>query len=758
MLQLLHEATGGPSWTDSEGWLGGPILDEWHGVRADSLGSVVALNINGNGLSGHLPPSLGALEHMTELGIGGNPDLTGRLPSSLTRLSLRTLDYAGTGLCAPVEASFHDWLGTIPSHNGSGVECAPMSDRTILEALYKATDGPNWDNDENWLTDAPLGDWHGVETDASGRVVRLRLRGLAGPLPPELGGLATLERLDLGSNDLTGPIPPELGELVNLERLDLGTNGLTGPIPPELGGLASLTRVYLDRNNLTGPIPPGLGGLASLERLYLYRNNLTGPIPPELGGLDSLERLNLYHNNLTGPIPPELGGLDSLERLDVGINRLTGAIPPGLGDLVNLTRLHLNENDLSGPIPPELTRLTRLESLKMSENRDLCIPRDPEFQAWLIAWRFTTLPCPDPDAPRTLLRVLLREDSNGLSVLLPDGLHDPAAVNRSDSAVVAVREDSGWLVLSPVGLGSAEVEVIPSGGGDPAYFGVVVRPAVGTFGIDLVMTQPALVGYEKAMTTAVDWWSSVLNGTEWPDREITAADSEACFRGYGRGNQWKFWKVRGTADELVILTANRHGAGAWVGACIRRSPWKAEDSPVFYPLAGKIMMDPRLAWAGHNVGVMKHEIGHMLGLVYVELDEVGLVTDRQDRPEGGDHGSLYGRFVGPRALAAFRAGGGDPELDGLPFNWYRHWMRETVPCDLMSNWCEGVLGLTDAISLAAMADMGYTVDMSKATPWRKRDDAIASADEFLQDQFLHNVIVIELPDPPLPGPGRGPPR
>ena len=749
VLETLHEATGGTGWTDSEGWLGGPILDDWHGVHTDSLGRVVALALDGNGLSGRLPPSLGALERMTALGIGGNPDLTGRLPSSLTRLSLQAFDYAGTSLCAPVEASFRDWLGTIPAHNGSDVECAPMSDRTILEALYKATDGPNWDNDENWLTDAPLGRWHGVETDASGRVVRLRVKGLAGPLPPELGGLAKLKRLDLGANRLTGPIPPELGDLADLEELNLGTNGLTGPIPPELSNLASLRAVYFDRNNLTGPIPPEIGGLADLTRLYIYGNDLSGPIPPEIGSLVNLERLNLDRNNLTGPIPPELGDLTHLERLSLAHNRLTGPIPPELGGLANLTRLHLDNNDLSGPVPPELTRLTRLESLNFGDNLDLCIPHDPELPAWLIAWGFSSLPCPDPGAPEPLLRVLLREDGNGLSVELPDDLHDPAALNLSDPAVLAVREEAGWLVLSPIGLGSADVEVVASGGEESAFFEVVVRPAQGTFGIDIVMTQPAVVGYEEAMTAATDWWSSVLHGTEWPDREITARDSEECFLGHGGGRAWKYWKVKGTVDELVIVTANRHGAGAGVGACLKRSHWHAEDSPVaHYPLAGHIMMDPRLGWAGHNVGVMKHEIGHMLGLVMPWLVRVGLATQLRDEPEGGDRESTKGYFLGRRALEVFRAGGGDRALDALPYDWAGHWLSEAVPCELMGGWCDVPM---EAISLASLADMGYTVDMSKAKPWRRRDNAaVAPA------AFAHDVVIVELPDPPLPA--RDPPR
>ena len=47
------------------------------------------------------------------------------------------------------------------------------TDREILAALYHATDGPNWVNQENWLSDRTLGEWHGVTTDAEGRVTHL---------------------------------------------------------------------------------------------------------------------------------------------------------------------------------------------------------------------------------------------------------------------------------------------------------------------------------------------------------------------------------------------------------------------------------------------------------------------------------------------------------------------------------------------------------------------------------------------------------
>ena len=45
---------------------------------------------------------------------------------------------------------------------------ATSSDRDALVALYNATDGANWKNSENWLSDAPIGEWHGVTTDTNG--------------------------------------------------------------------------------------------------------------------------------------------------------------------------------------------------------------------------------------------------------------------------------------------------------------------------------------------------------------------------------------------------------------------------------------------------------------------------------------------------------------------------------------------------------------------------------------------------------------
>ena len=258
---------------------------------------------------------------------------------SSSNTSVATVDQAGlvtavsTGTAA-ITAS----AGPASASAGITVTAPPLSDRDILVALYEATDGPNWVNNENWLTDVPLGEWYGVDADESGRVIRLDLsgswddagllsHGLTGPIPPELGRLTNLVSLELFGNNLQGPIPPQLSNLGNLERLHLFDNALTGPIPPQLGSLGNLTALSLDGNELTGPIPPELGNLRSLRYLSLFNNALTGSIPGQLGSLANLEDLLLALNELTGPIPPELGNLGNLEDLSLSRNRANGPDP-----------------------------------------------------------------------------------------------------------------------------------------------------------------------------------------------------------------------------------------------------------------------------------------------------------------------------------------------------------------------------------------------------------------------------------------------
>ena len=276
---------------------------------------------------------------------------------------------------------------------------SPSTDRAALIALYEATNGAGWKNNTNWLTGAPLAEWHGVDTDGVGRVTALRLpdNDLEGGIPPEIGHLARLGELDLGTNGLTGPIPPEIGGLSRLRSLSLSSNRLEGRIPPQIGRLDRLTELHLSDNALAGPIPPEIGRLSALRGLGMWSNDLEGPIPPELGDLATLDRLWLGNNDLTGPIPPELGRLRQLRGLALWSNDLEGTIPSELGDLAALRWLWMDYNDLTGPLPPEIGRLSQLREFHVSHNA-LTGPIPPEIGG-LSALRSLDLSSNDLEGP-----------------------------------------------------------------------------------------------------------------------------------------------------------------------------------------------------------------------------------------------------------------------------------------------------------------------------------------------------------------------
>ena len=149
-----------------------------------------------------------------------------------------------------VTARDPDGLGTSADFD---VMVQENPDRAPLEALWHATDGPNWLDweefgigSENWMSDAPLSDWHGVEVNEAGRVSCLaRCGGYwhfgellgegeeavvlgVGEIPPEVGNLAALERLLIsGPYDQALKISSGLARLANLRELIVAT-GIRG--------------------------------------------------------------------------------------------------------------------------------------------------------------------------------------------------------------------------------------------------------------------------------------------------------------------------------------------------------------------------------------------------------------------------------------------------------------------------------------------------------------------------------------------------
>ena len=318
----------------------------------------------------------------------------------------------------PTETGDSDSPGATASLT-AGPTTSPETDREALIALYNSTDGPNWTKNANWLSDAPLDQWHGVFIAPTGRVARvwLEANGLSGEIPPEAGNLSKLEKLNLANNNLSGVLPPELGRLLNLIVLQLHGNQFSGQLPPALGSIGTLRGVTLEGSEFTGCAPDLLNDAAVIpldlpkcdvpdhpaERAALVAFYNASTASPHLertpswlsdkpvgewegvstdseGHVVSLDMpwRVLYHEGWAGRLPPELGSLSrlvvlNLEEALTASGGLTGEIPRELGDLTNLRILHIGSNGASGglgrEIPSELGNLVNLTSLSLRLNQ-----------------------------------------------------------------------------------------------------------------------------------------------------------------------------------------------------------------------------------------------------------------------------------------------------------------------------------------------------------------------------------------------------
>ena len=293
---------------------------------------------------------------------------------------------------------------------------------------------------------------------------------------------------------------------------------------------------------------------------------------------------------------------------------------------------------------------------------------------------------------------------------------DPLAymAGTSDPTVASAAMTGGTLTITAQRVGTGTITIVatdPGGRSATQRFAVTVVGGGGGggggggsgFNIRIVYHSSATDAVKSAVGGAAAGWESILSATDFADGTLNS-DQSCSIAGVS------FTANAGAAvDDLVIGVAvatldgaRNPGVVARAGICLVRTE---SNTPAF----GGIVFDEadvdRLASSGVIGPVAIHEIAHVLG--------IGTNSPWFSSVRGGSDR----HFAGTLATAAFDAAGGTGysgakvpvESDGA------HWRESVLGDEVMTPGLRssGVNPLS-AITIQALADMGYSVDATLA--------------------------------------------
>ena len=288
-------------------------------------------------------------------------------------------------------------------------------------------------------------------------------------------------------------------------------------------------------------------------------------------------------------------------------------------------------------------------------------------------------------------------DGSGFVWSLAGGTLPPGLTLSGDSiSGVPTAADTVILVLR-VQTGALQAE--------KAFTLQVVANRTGTFDVTAAPVVPVPASLQPALDAAFDRWESVITG------DVSQAAIPLGF--FSGGDCGGFGTIlNGTsADDIIVLVniTAIDGPGRTLG---QAGPCVIRGNDL--PFGGVLTLDAAdlgAMTAAQITDLMVHEIGHVLGFGSLwDLKE--LVTSSTTDP----------RFTGAAAVAQWNAlggpGGVPVENTGGEGTAGSHWRESTFQSELMTGFAQpsGPQPLS-RVSIASLADMGYTVNLNAADPF-----------------------------------------
>ena len=293
---------------------------------------------------------------------------------------------------------------------------------------------------------------------------------------------------------------------------------------------------------------------------------------------------------------------------------------------------------------------------------------------------------------------------------LPDVFTDPDgdalnwSTSSSNSAAAESTISGDSIIVNAVAVGSATVSVTatdPEGLFATDEFEVEVFAA--RFDMDLLFTSDITDSQRSRIRQARDRWKSTLANTEL--NNVRLPSTVGCLGLTATSIE--------TVDDHLTLVGERAIDG--VGGVLAEATYCFVRTSDGTPVISAIVFDEAdialVAALGSLVGVAFHEFAHGLGFYNAYWEDRNLVDTVADP-----------HFTGALAIEAFDAAGGTAYTDAkVPISSpdYNHWREAVLGREGMTpNFTQGAANPFSAITLQAMADVGYVVDVSLADDYQ----------------------------------------
>ena len=464
----------------------------------------------------------------------------------------------------------------------------------------------------------------------------------------------------------------------SMSTATVSVSGSTGSIAGESQGTATIT--------VTAEDPGGLTATARFDVSVQEPSRApqpVGTIPDATVQLDEEISVDV-EPNFTDPDGDDLTYSAASSNNTIATVTVSGSTVEVKGHQVGKATITVTARDPGG--------LTATQSFEV-EVEDL------PNRAPVVIDQINDLPDATPGEEYRLTLTRIFEDLDG----------DPLTYSASSTnTAVAEPEIKGdTIFVATLALGSATISVTatdPEGLFATDEFEVTVVAVTEQFDIQLAWTDAVTETHLSVFRGARSAWESVLRDTELADVDLP--DMYSCLGITGTAEL-----VSTVDDHLVLMHVGSidgaSGTLARARLCYRRS----DGSPLLSAMVFDDADIDRVLATGSLGSLAFHEFAHGLGFLTGEWDNHGLLV-RGDDPH----------FTGALATAAFDAAGGmsytDPKVP-IEQPLGPHWRESVFGREGMTPLLTlGASNPFSAVTLQAMADIGYVVDVSLADDYQ----------------------------------------